>query len=191
MKKKSFSKFVIKFILLFLFFYYFFISIIAVTAPGGYYSSFIDHYFNLIAWLKDSLILGTGSLLKLLGYDTYTLDNFIIRLSGGKGVRIAHDCAGHGIISFWAAYVISIYLPLKPKLFWLIAGLFVLWFINVLRISLLILALNLNWPMPLGVDHHTWFNIISYLFIFVMILLLERKMNKTEASIINPNPAKQ
>jgi exosortase/archaeosortase family protein len=191
MKKKSFSKFVIKFILLFLFFYYFFISIIAVTAPGGYYSSFIDHYFNLIAWLKDSLILGSGSLLKLLGYDTYTLDNFIIRLSGGKGVRIAHDCAGHGIISFWAAYVISIDLPLKPKLFWLIAGLFVLWFINVLRISLLILALNLNWPMPLGVDHHTWFNIISYLFIFVMILLLERKMNKTEASIINPNPAKQ
>jgi exosortase/archaeosortase family protein len=145
----------------------------------------------LISWLKESLIFGSGSLLKLFGYDTYTLDNFIIRLSGGKGVRIAHDCAGHGIISFWAAYVISIDLHIKPKLFWLIAGLFVLWFINVLRISLLILALNLNWPMPLGVDHHTWFNIISYLFIFAMILLLERKMNKTEASIINPNPTKQ
>lgn len=191
MKKKSFSNFVFKFIFLFLLFYYFFISIIAVTAHGGYYLSFVDHYFNLIAWLKESLIFGSSSLLKLLGYDTYTLDNFIIRVTGGKGVRIAHDCAGHGIISFWAAYVISIDLRIKPKLFWLIAGLFVLWFINVLRISLLILALNLNWPMPLGVDHHTWFNIISYLFIFVMILLLERKMNKPEASIINPNPTKQ
>ena len=191
MKKKSFSKFVFKFIFLFLFLYYFFISIIAVTAPGGYYSYFIDHYFNLIAWLKESLIFGSGFLLKLLGYDTYTLDNFIIRLTGGKGVRIAHDCAGHGIISFWAAYVISIDLQIKPKLFWLIAGLFMLWFINILRITLLILALNFNWPMPLGVDHHTWFNIISYLFIFAMILLLERKMNKTEVSIINPNPTKQ
>jgi hypothetical protein len=48
----------------------------------------------------------------------------------------------------------------------------------VLRITLLILALNKNWGMPFGIDHHTWFNIISYLFIFVLIYFLEKDINK-------------
>jgi len=182
MKKKSFVRFVFTFILLFLTFYYFFVTIIAVTAPGGYYSSFIDHYFNIIAWLKQSLINGSGFLLKMAGYETYTLDNFIIRLVNGKGVRIAHDCSGHGIISFWLAYILSIDLSLKKRLYWLFGGLILLWMINVTRISLLILALNKNWPMPLNIDHHDWFNIISYLFIFVMIFFLDKMSNKVDKS---------
>lgn len=178
MKKKSFIQFLFRFLVLFFLFYYFFVIIIAVTAPGGFYSAWIDHYFNVISWLKQSLIFGSGQILKILGYQTYTLDNYIIRMSGGKGVRIAHDCSGHGIFSFWGAYMLSIDLRLKSRIKWLFLGLFILWFINTLRISLLILALNKNWPMPFGIDHHDWFNIVSYLFIFVMIYILDKKMNK-------------
>jgi exosortase/archaeosortase family protein len=177
-KLSVFWQFVLKFILLFLFIYYSFVSIIAITAPGGFYLPLIDHYFNLIAWLKSSLIYGSAFMLNLFGYETYQLDNFILRIVNGKGVRIAHDCAGHGILSFWMAYTLSIKIPKSRKIFWLLAGAFILWYINVLRISLLILALNKNWGMPMGIDHHTWFNIFSYLFIFALIFFLEKDINK-------------
>jgi exosortase/archaeosortase family protein len=177
-KYGAFGQFVMKFIFLFLLIYYSFVSIIAITAPGGFYVPFIDHYFNLIAWLKTSLILGSTFLLNIMGYETYQLDNFILRIVNGKGVRIAHDCAGHGILSFWLAYTLSISISKSKKIFWLLIGAFILWFINVLRITLLILALNKNWDMPFGIDHHTWFNIFSYLFIFVLIYFLEKDINK-------------
>jgi exosortase/archaeosortase family protein len=183
----AFGKFVLKFIVLFFLIYYGFISIIAFTAPGGFYSPFVDHYFNLIAWLKSSLIYGSAFLLHILGYETYQLDNFILRIVNGKGVRIAHDCAGHGILSFWLAYTLSIKTTRTKRLIGIVLGSFVLWLINIIRISTLILALNKNWNMPLGIDHHTWFNAFSYLFIFIMIFIFENyvsaKFHSSEKSI--------
>lgn len=32
--------------------------------------------------------------------------------------------------------------------------------------------------MPLGIDHHTWFNIFAYIFIFIMIWIYDRSLTK-------------
>ncbi|HCF63679.1 MAG TPA: hypothetical protein DEU93_05525 [Chitinophagaceae bacterium] len=65
--------------------------------------------------------------------------------------------------------------PWIKKGMWLIIGWGVLWIINVVRIGLLLIAYNKGWGMPLGIDHHTWFNIFAYGAIFFMMYLFERK----------------
>jgi exosortase/archaeosortase family protein len=53
-------------------------------------------------------------------------------------------------------------------------GTLVLWVINVLRISLVMLSNTNHWSLPFGWDHHTWFNIVAYGMIFLMIWVYDR-----------------
>jgi exosortase/archaeosortase family protein len=84
------------------------------------------------------------------------------------------SCVGYGVYSFWIAFVAANQGTIYKKMRWIIVGIFLLWLINVLRITLLLVAVNNGWPMPLGIDHHTWFNIAAYLLIFIMIFKYDR-----------------
>lgn len=173
--KNPFIWFVIKFILVFSFLYLSCLAIIGLSAPGRYYSPFIEKYLDFISWVTYSLLWGTKVFVGLLGFETYTLPNFIIRIVDGTGVRIAYDCVGYGVMCFWTALVIAYDLKWKQTFKWIASGLFVLWFINILRIGLLLIAYNKSWGMPLEIDHHTWFNIVAYIAIFTMMYLLDKK----------------
>jgi exosortase/archaeosortase family protein len=187
---QGFLSFIIRFLGFFFFFYYLAKFLIALTAQNGFfYSPWFAENFDVIGSIKNSLIWGARSLLDLLGYDTYVRPGFIVRIFSGRGVRIAHGCVGYGVYSFWLAYMFSIRLKTSEKLIWIFVGLFFLWSINVLRISLLLLALNKNWPMPLGIDHHDWFNIISYLFIFVMIYVIDKRIDNKYNREPTQNPS--
>jgi hypothetical protein len=39
-----------------------------------------------------------------------------------------------------------------------------------------------GWPMPLGIDHHTWFNIFAYGLIFLMIWMYDRAFRTRKGS---------
>lgn len=175
LKDRKFLIFVLKFLAFFLFFYVGTELIIGLAAPGGMYSSFVDHYFDYVTWISNSLVKGTQWFVGLLGYDTYTADNFVVRIVDGTGVRVAYGCVGYGVMSFWLAYLLAVTHPWIKKGMWLIIGWGVLWIINVVRIGLLLIAYNKGWGMPLGIDHHTWFNIFAYGAIFFMMYLFERK----------------
>jgi len=172
---KQFLIFIIKFILFFLFFYYGTKGVIALSATEGHYSKFVADYLDYVSLLKRSLILGTRLLLSFFHIETYQVDPFVVRIKNGVGVRIAHGCVGYGVYSFWLAYVLSNSLKVNVKVKFIVFGLFFLWLINVLRISLLLVTMQNNKQMPLGLDHHTWFNIVSYVAIFAMIYGFERK----------------
>ena len=45
----------------------------------------------------------------------------------------------------------------------------VIWFINCIRVAFLLTALRNNWPIGKYLDHHTTFNIISYILNFIAI----------------------
>ena len=151
---------------------------IGLAAPVGLYSPFIEKYLDYVSWIKQSLLWAVGIISGWAGYDTYTAPDFIIRIKTGGGVKIAMDCVGYGVYSFWAAYVIANEGRWIRKLLWVAGGLLMLWIINALRISFVLIALHEKKPMPLGIDHHTWFNIIAYAFIFLMIWLYERQAKK-------------
>ncbi len=128
----------------------------------------------------------TGFILSIFGISTYTVPDFIIRITDGKGVFIAMDCVGYGVYSFWIAFVVANAGKFWRKVSWVVFGVLALWGINVIRITLFLLAVDKGWPMPLGWDHHTWFNIFAYLLIFMMIWWYD-KTGKKSGKIIKLN----
>ena len=171
---KHFIIFLIKFIISFLVFYYGTLAIIGLSSKEGNYNSFISNYFNYIRWLRISLLHGTKLLLHLFGVNTYIASEYNIKKIGGSGVMIVFQCVGYGIMSFWSAFIIAIddFFSRKIKI-WLL-GFILFWIMNVCRLSLVLVANNNKWSMPLGIDHHTWFNILSYMFILIMMYFYEK-----------------
>lgn len=180
-KKSEFKQFIIKFLAVFAFLYFGTFFWIGFVAPGGYYNVFFAQYFDYISAIKSSLLMGTKTLLSLFDIQTVEFKNHIIRFVNGKGVRIAYDCVGYGVYSFWIAFVIANKSSFTRKTIWIIIGLFLLWSVNVIRISLFLVSENKNWTMPLGIDHHDWFTIVAYAVIFLMIFAFD-KNNKNQIS---------
>lgn len=174
LKDRDFTRFLIKFIAIFAFCYLGTLAMIGLAAPGGYYSPFIDRHLDYVSWIKHALIAATRLILSVFGIHTYTAPDFVVRIVNGTGVKIAYDCVGYGVMSFWIAFVSASEGAGRRKVIWAIAGIIILFVINVIRIALLLVAYNRHWGMPLGLDHHTWFTIVAYLAIFIMIWLFWR-----------------
>ena len=166
--------YLLKFIGIFCLCYFGTLAVIGLAAPGGYYSPFIEKYLDYVSWIKNSLENATGWILSLFNIQTHKEPGFLVRITGGRGVIIAMDCVGYGVYSFWTAFVAANRGTVLKKIKWITGGLLILWFINVVRITLFLVAINKGWPMPLGIDHHTWFSIVAYLFIFILIWLYDR-----------------
>jgi exosortase/archaeosortase family protein len=176
--KKPFLIYLLKFATIFCLCYFGTLAVIGIAAPGGYYSPFIAKYLDYVSWIKYSLIEATGFILSLFHIPTKTEPGFLIRFVGGRGVFIAMDCVGYGVYSFWIAFVAANNGRFLKKTAWIVFGVLALWFINVIRITLFLTSLNKGWPMPLGLDHHTWFNIFAYLLIFIMIWFYDKSFRK-------------
>lgn len=161
--------YLVKFIGVFCVLYFGTLAMIGLAAPANHYSPFVAKYMDYVSWIKISLIKATGILFSVFGVPTHPEPGFLIRVDGGRGVFIAMDCVGYGVYSFWTAFVIANDGNILKKISWIAGGLLALWFINVVRVSLFLVAINKGWPMPLGIDHHTWFTIAAYLLIFALI----------------------
>jgi len=178
---KVFVRFVIKFLLVFAICYYGTIAVIGLTVPGGHYSPFIDHYLDYVSWIRNSLLYGSKAVLAVFGLDTYVVGDHNLRVFNGRGIRIEYVCVGYGVMSFWIAFVVASAGTLKKKIIWCLGGLIFIWLLNITRLCLLLVAINKGWPMPLGLDHHTWFNIFAYIFIFIFIFLFNRQSKEPVA----------
>ena len=176
-KNNNFTGFVIRFLLILAFCYLGSLAVIGLSAPGGYYSPFIDHYLDFISWIRMSLLFGTKAVLKVAGIDTYYMGEYILRKVNGRGIKLVYGCIGYGVMSFWIAFVAASTTKKIKKISWMIGGLLLIWLINIARIALLLVATNDNWKMPLGWDHHTWFNITAYIAIFIMMYFFDKNLN--------------
>jgi hypothetical protein len=69
----------------------------------------------------------------------------------------------------------------------MVGGVLALWAINVIRISMFLIAINNNSTMPFGIDHHTWFNIVAYGFILILMYFFNKQVNaSTHAATHQP-----
>lgn len=171
---KTFIWFLIKFILVFAACYYGTLAVIGLTVPGGYYIAFVDQYLDYVSWIRNSLLIGSKALLSIFGFGTYIVGDHNLRMINGRGIRIEYVCVGYGVMSFWFAFVVASAGTFIKKTLWIIGGFLFIWLLNISRLSLLLVAINKGWPMPLGWDHHTWFNIFAYVFIFMFMYLFNR-----------------
>lgn len=165
--------FIIKFIGIFCLLYFGTLAVIGLSTPESYYSPLVANYLDYVSLLRASLLHTSKELLSLCHFTTVFRDKYTLMGPHG-GIRMVYTCIGYGVMSFWAAFIIANKGSWKRKTVWIFGGLIALWCINVVRLSLLIVALNKNWAMPFGIDHHTWFNIVAYLLIFLMIYFYDR-----------------
>ena len=178
LKQKSFIIFVTKFLLVFCICYLGTLAVIGMATPGGYYSPFVEDHLDFVSFIMGSLIEGSKFLLSFFGFHTYRAPFFVIRVVNGSGVQIAYDCVGYGVMSFWIAFVLASVTTFRKKIVWLITGLLLVWIINVCRISLVLVANYRHWSSPIGLDHHTLFNIVAYIAIFIMIYFFSKNSVK-------------
>ncbi len=155
-------------------------AVIGLSAPGNNYSAFVDRYLDFITPFRNFLLNASIGLLSLFGVEAGSRED-ILFWKGGQALRMSYSCIGYGVISFWVAFILANPGPPKKKATWILAGAFLLCFINILRVSLLLVAINRGWPIPFGWDHHTWFNIVCYAVIFGMIYRFDKKTKSTGA----------
>ncbi|MCW3090887.1 MAG: hypothetical protein JWP81_1956 [Ferruginibacter sp.] len=177
-RMRRFIIYLLKFIGVFCVFYYGTIGFIGLVAPGGHYAPFIDHHLNYVSWLRSSLLYGTKGFVSIAGFETYVRNVYNLEVLNGNGVHVGYDCLGYGLLSFWAAFIMANPGTFAKKLLWVLGGFLAIWIVNVLRISLVLIAINKNWALPLGLDHHSWFNIAAYSCIFTGIYFYDRSAKK-------------
>jgi exosortase/archaeosortase family protein len=163
-RQKSPLNFIILFILLFPAFYYFNIWFFSVTSPDSvHYNTFLAAHLNYISWLRHVLLVSSAWVLNLLGFAAL-YDEYHLLVAGHGFLQLIYSCLGLGVMSFFAAFVLSYPAKWKSKIFFLISGLLVIEILNVARFVLL--ALFWNQQNARIIDHHTIFNTIIYLVIF-------------------------
>lgn len=164
-KNKQPVRFVITFIILFLAFYYFNIGFFSVTSPdSGHYNAFLANHLNYISWLRWLLLKSATQIINWLGY-TAISNNTEILVAGLGILRLVYTCLGLGIISFFTAFVLAYPKSRKARTIFLIAGIFVIELLNIIR--LVLLALFWDKRTAHVIDHHTLFNIFIYLLIAI------------------------
>jgi exosortase/archaeosortase family protein len=160
----------------FLICYSLYFLIISASHPlGKLYSPFVQQYFNLVELIRSIILNGVKGLLYCFHLKTLQADNFNIKmLEGGKGLNLRNGCLAYGIMCFWAAFVYANRGAAWRKAIWIITGLAVITLLNITRIALLLVALNRNWLSFTAVDQHLLFNVVTYLFIFILIGIYSR-----------------
>lgn len=177
-QKKAVGLYLLKFAAVFVLFYFGTLGIIGLSSPENEYSPFVARYLNFVDPLRSSILRGASSLLSLLGEKSHRIDRFTLGIADGSAVRMVYSCVGYGVMSFWIALISANAGSWQRKTTWIVGGLFLLWCINVMRISLLVVATSRQWPMPFGWDHHTWFNVVAYGGIFALMYLYDRSTVK-------------
>jgi len=152
--------------------------------PGNHYSSFIDNYLDYPSALRQSLLQGAAFFLKLMGHNTFIPDPYRLQLINGSWVKLVYACLGVGVMCFWLAFVMANKGKLVKKITWVLVGLVSIWLINVLRITLVLLANNNHAKMPLGLDNHTFFNILAYAAVFILMFLYDKRFKKKKIETI-------
>jgi len=171
-------------ILLFLFLYFFikyaFYFYVGLTTPGGkIFSSFLINYANFPYWLTITVTKISKILLELSGYEVYQISDSNITIRGSRGVTVAWGCLGVGAIGLWIAFIIAHRnFSVKNKLKWVVAGVALIFIINILRIDMIVLSNYYNWKYFRSFNAHTSFDILTYAVILVLMLVFVFAFNR-------------
>ncbi|MCU0322516.1 MAG: archaeosortase/exosortase family protein [Chitinophagaceae bacterium] len=178
---KAFFSYAIKLLRLYFILDYGTTFFIAVTGKGGkYYIEWLDVNLNYVRWLRYIILYGTKAIMTVLGFETNIVSEYVIRIKGGYGVQLVYSCLGYGILSFWIAFVVANKGRTFFKAKWLALGCSVILFSNMLRITVLLVANQNKWYKPLSIDHHTFYNIIAYIIVIIMMLYFLKAARKEQ-----------
>jgi exosortase/archaeosortase family protein len=165
----------LKLVALVLVLYYFFLGYGALVSPeGNQYSDFLDHNLNFIDWYRRTIMLFSNMIAHAFGANSYIATHQMMKLGNNIEFEIWFPCLGFGVMSFWLSFVVNSTSRLKRKFMWAAGGIIAIWFINSLRIALLIISVDRNWPQSSYIDHHDMFNVMAYIIIAMLMYYYSR-----------------
>lgn len=177
--KKTPYSFVIRFLGFFLLIYSIFPLYRGLVGPGGYvYSTFFDHYLNLIRGFTFILVQPAKAVLLLFDYEVVERNYHSLRIIGSPGISVNPSCLGWGVMCFWAAFIYANKGTLSHKWKWAIIGLSAIALLNISRIIFILLASHYRWPAITSLDYHQSFNLASYICIAILVLFYLRVQRK-------------
>lgn len=174
--------FLLKFLTFFAVFYYTNMYFVGLTLPGENHNPYFTEHLNYINWITGSIMYTANLITQSVGLDTHVVNTRYLVVPGGHSLFMNWQCVGLGIFSFWAAFILANGMNLKRKMLWGIGGFLVIWFLNVCRTALLMVALENNWKEwkqgwkhGRSIDHHDLFNYGCYVILLGMIYLFYKK----------------
>ena len=161
------TSFILTFLLLFLAFYEFNIAFIGLTTPEGIYIPWLHEHANYIEHWRSFDLRTTATLLNMLGFHTL-VGEFSLSVQGFAGFKLVYSCLGYGIMSVYAAFVLSYPKKLFSRVLILITGLIIIQAANIIRL----LLISIYWKTSYKdswIDHHTAFNTVIYLIVALLL----------------------
>lgn len=140
-------------------------QIIIIIYLYGILNNFILGWFDFIPWIN-FLFVSSQKILSLFGYEAEVYLNYLLGENGS--IYMEKGCLGFGTMALFAAIV---YLTSnRKKLVWIyiLAGLFFLNFVNILRFVFLFIHLQKNNGYALSLDVHDMYNLILYSVVFIL-----------------------
>ena len=169
-------RFVIVFLTTYLILDYFTSFYIGITAPGNFYSSFLDENLNYVRGFRVLLLNITSGILQLMGHTVTTTDTMLHAYNVG-GFNIVYSCLGFGVMSFFTAFVVAYPKSLRSKLIFLPIGLVFIQVLNIIRL----LLITVYWRKSFffgKINHHDLFNIVLYTLLLTLIYIWINSGNK-------------
>lgn len=112
-----------------------------------------------IAMIK-ALVKTTNAMLRGLGYTTFT-SHYQVGIDGTHGVTIATNCNGFSLMALYSGFIIAFFIPVITKLWALLIGNLVIFFLNTIRLALLAIVVKTN-PAMLEFHHKYTFTLLMY-----------------------------
>jgi exosortase/archaeosortase family protein len=139
-----------------------------VVAAGLYlawliaYEGFIGPDGRLDTWLTINIAAASAGLLRLLGFAASTgADSPLLLMDNLPAVLVGAACDGLVLYALFAGFIIAFPGPVRPKLWFIPAGIGVLYMINIVRVGAL--ALNHHYAhQSVDFNHHYTFSFIVY-----------------------------
>ncbi len=131
-------------------------------------------------FLLTIIVNSAAFLLKMVGYSV-TLTGAIIRIDDSPGVHVGPACIGTGMLYGFFALIFVYPGDSRKKIWFTPLGLLGIMFLNILRVS--VLAVNsLYNPANVDFNHKYIFNVLVYIFIFIMWILWVGYIGKTPSN---------
>jgi exosortase/archaeosortase family protein len=137
-------------------------------------------HLNYVQGLRRLLLLCSAQIINWLGYNAIT-NNYQMLVAGHGIIQIVYSCLGLGLMSFFAAFVLSYPAGWKSRLIFLFCGLVMIQLLNIVRFILL--ALFWDKKTALIADHHTIFNLIIYILIAVSLFLWVKENDRKQSTL--------
>jgi exosortase/archaeosortase family protein len=153
---------------------------VGLTTTGGRLSfPFLANYINVPEWLTLGVAQSSKLLLQAGGYLVYQKSPANVTISGSRGVTLAWGCLGIGAISLWIAFITAHRRTAAwYKLKWIVAGVVLIFLVNVIRIDMIALSNYYRWAYFQSFNAHTGFDAITYLVILLMMIIFVMRYNR-------------